>query len=320
MLSQKENYLRAVRGEAHEWVPYYRDACQVVLPDWYFAADPVTGRDIFGIEWVTNEFGRMPNHQKTAMTDISQWKDTVRLPDLDKMDWAAAASRDLSNLDPEKAKTALVQTDGVFLLLVDMMGWVDGLCTLSEEPEAVMEFNEAITDFFVRLAGYEIKYYKPDVMCIGDDLAAGNGPFISKETFREMYRPFYLRLINLIHGAGLPVEFHCCGRCDYLVEEFMDMGIDVLQLPRPTEELKALKKKYGSRLVINGGWNWQGPGGIPGATEAQVRRAARGVIDDFAIDGGYIFWDGDMVGKSEDMASKIAWVADEVRRYGRTVY
>jgi hypothetical protein len=36
--------------------------------------------------------------------------------------------------------------------------------------------------------------------------------------------------------------------------------------------LQQIQKKYGKRLVLNGGWGNTGPAGIPGANEAVVRQ------------------------------------------------
>jgi len=52
----------------------------------------------------------------------------------------------------------------------------------------------------------------------------------------------------------------------------------------------------------------------------EVRKSAHEVIDRFAKDGGYVFWDGDPVGSTEDMLKKFEWVTDEARKYGKEFY
>ncbi len=98
------------------------------------------------------------------------------------------------------------------------------------------------------------------------------------------------------------------------------MGYDICQLPVPNDDLRADKKRFGSRLVITGGWERHGDAGLPDASEECVRASVRRAIDDFGADGGLVFWDGGIIGESEDSKNKMRWLMDELHVYGRQVY
>ena len=43
-------------------------------------------------------------------------------------------------------------------------------------------------------------------------------------------------------------------------------------------------------------------------------------MDQVGLDGGLIFWDGGVVGSSEDAKNKLHWIEDELSIYGHQVY
>lgn len=319
-MTAKENYLIAAKGGKPERVPVFPVDCNVFMPDFWAERDPVTGVDFCNIKWKKNEAGEMPLPGWKAMNDIGEWREVVKFPDPAAMDWEGMAQRFEETKDPDKVTICMLNTNGIFLIPVNMMGWEDALCTIYEEPEELEAFIQAITDFLVEITGYLGKYFHPDIVFTGDDFAAASGPFVSKEVFREMYKPYLTRINQAIHDIGALAEFHCCGNCQYLIREFIDAGADICQLPEPNDQLLADKKAYGSRLVLTGGWDRHGPGCMPGAKEEVVRESVRTAVDTYGKDGALIFWDGGIVGNSEDSVNKMKWVMDEIMHYGAEVY
>jgi uroporphyrinogen-III decarboxylase len=320
-MTERENYLLAVHGKDHPWVPEMRAATEGFLPMWMMEVDPKTNRTFLGIEYTGNEMGRITSHARPMLTHISQWRDKVKFPDPSTYDWAGDAAKFAASADPGKAKLAMVGIDGIFLLLINLMGWVEGLCTIAEEPEIVGEFYDAASDFYVKCTELIIKHIKPDIIGIGDDVANEKGPFVSRKCFQTLFKPYYRKIIVVAENAGIPVDFHCCGRDEFLLDEFVDMGVKIVQIPRPYDDVKAWKKRVGRNAVLEGGWDWQSKGGLPNATEAEVRASARDVLDTFAKnDPAFIFWEGDAIGEGQDMKNKVIWARDEVSKYGKTIY
>lgn len=320
MLTNRENYLLAAHGEKPEWVPLYTeeaDCFQVPVIN----PDPDTMIDCFGIKWENDSSGMMPSTTELCMDDIRDWRTHVTFPDLSKLDWQKFADEyNATNKQTNNVRICRSNTQGPFLIPINMMGWVDGLCAFAEEPEASEEFISALTDYFVEIIKYYGKYMKPDIVFSGDDLAASTGPFISMDMWRTMFKPYFKKLADAIHEIGALAEFHCCGRNDYLAEEIIDAGYDIEQLPVPNDDLLAVKKKLGSKLVMTGGWDRQGDASMIGASEDCVRASARKAIDDYGSEGGLIFWDGGIIGQSDEAKQKMAWLHDEVRTYSRELY
>lgn len=319
-MTPRENYLIAAKGGKPEYVPVaMRDSDMFAMPFWK-QVDPETGRDFLNIKWVRNDAGMIPDCNVVAMDDVTRWRELVHFPDLSAMDWEDIAAKFEARRDPNKAKVAVLNTAGLFLIPIDMMGWVDGLCAIYEEPEELEAFISAICDFLVELAGYYKKYIKPDIIYTGDDLASRSGPFVSPEIWKKMYKPYFKRIVEACHDAGALCEFHNCGNCDWLIGEYIEIGVDICQLPEPNEQLLKDKERFGGRLVLTGGWDRHGPGSLPGADEETVRQSVRDAVDTYGKDGALIFWDGGIVGTSEDSMNKRRWVDDEIEIYGREVY
>ena len=320
MISKKENYLIAARGGKPDWVPSFPEDANVFMPP-VWDADPETGTDFCNVKWVENEFGKMPDPSWQAMEEISNWREVVKFPDLSTFDWKSlAAEFHGESYDPDKVDIAFANTAGIFLIPIDMVGWVEGLCAIHQEPEELEAFTSALTDFICELIDYLGKYIQPDIIFSGDDVAAAEGPLISPETWRDMYKPYFRKIANEIHKQGALSEFHCCGNNGYLIGEEIDCGYDICQLPVPNDALREDKKRFGSRLVITGGWDRHGDAGMPGASEECVRASVRQAIDDFGANGSLIFWDGGIIGNSEDSKNKMRWLKDELHAYGKQVY
>lgn len=66
-----------------------------------------------------------------------------------------------------------------------------------------------------------------------DDWATQRGMMISPEMWRALFKPGYLRQVQLAHELGLHVWYHCCGDFTPIVPDFHEIGIDVLNISQP---------------------------------------------------------------------------------------
>ena len=114
---------------------------------------------------------------------------------------------------------------------------------------------------------------------------------------------------------------HCCGHCESLIEDWRDIGVSIWEPAQVSNDLLAIKKKYGRELTLVGCWDSQGPVAWPEATEEEVKSAVRECIDTYAPDGGFVFW-ASAYGAEDDipMQNKIRWLEEEYNDYGRKYY
>ena len=114
---------------------------------------------------------------------------------------------------------------------------------------------------------------------------------------------------------------HNCGKCETILETLVDLGFSVWNPAQTCNDLKAIKAKFGNKLVIAGGWDGRGRLMEPDVTDEEIRQAVRNTIDMLAPGGGFV-WMGGFLGALGDPepVRKSAVVVDEATNYGRNFY
>ncbi len=331
MITEKENYLRILRGEKPEWVPRYRmgvdenNPCCTVSPGPLARRDLPNGNflDIWGVEFVGTESmggAALPVPGKFILEDVTKWRDVIKAPDLSGVDWEAQAAKDLAGIDRDKCAVKLNLGGGYFMNLMNMMGFMEGLMALYTEPEAVKELMQYLSDFYCGVEEQALKYYKPDIFGLGDDMATAQQPFISLDCYHEFFEPCHRRETEMARAAGCFVDFHCCGNCQMFIDDWIDMGVQAWNPAQVSNDLKAIQKKYPD-LTLIGCWDSQGPAGWLETGEEETKAFVRECIDTYAPSGKFIFW-GSIYGAPDNQAylNKARWLQEEYDRYGRTFY
>jgi hypothetical protein len=103
MLTEKENYLRLLRGGQPDWVPMYtfgvmpgstEAPCNVMVEPGILSEFRRNngGKDIWGVNFIpTRETGNalLPEPGHFILDDITKWRDVIKAPSLEGIDWEA---------------------------------------------------------------------------------------------------------------------------------------------------------------------------------------------------------------------------------------
>ena len=166
-----------------------------------------------------------------------------------------------------------------------LRGMENALMDFYDEPEYVHRLYEQLTDFYVRVierAKYEMH---ADGFFLTDDIGAQSGPLFSLSIFREFFKPCYARIAAKAHELGMHIWLHTCGNVTLFMEDFIEIGIDVLHpIQKYAMDAEKIAKKYGDRICILAGFDVQQV--IPHGTVEEVRAEARWLIDTFKRDDG----------------------------------
>jgi uroporphyrinogen-III decarboxylase len=130
------------------------------------------------------------------------------------------------------------------------------------------------------------------VFLTGTDFGTQRGLFISKGAYREMFKPYHVRINRFIHQRSTWQTFiHSCGAVYELLPEFIEAGFDILnpvQCSAVGMDAPTLKKEFGPHLTFwGGGVNTQQT--LPFGTPDEVYREARERIEIFGAGGGFVF-------------------------------
>jgi uroporphyrinogen decarboxylase len=130
-----------------------------------------------------------------------------------------------------------------------------------------------------------------DIIKIGDDLGTQDSLLMSPDMYREILKPIHADYMDFIkQRTKAKLFFHTDGDVMPLIEDFIDMGVDILN-PIQTSagkmaDLASLKKRFGKNIIFCGGIDTQRilPEGSPGEVREEVKR----VINLLGDEGGYM--------------------------------
>ncbi len=130
-----------------------------------------------------------------------------------------------------------------------------------------------------------------DIIKIGDDLGTQESLLMSPKMYRELLKPIHADYIQFIkERTSAKVFFHTDGDVFPLIDDFIEMGVDILN-PIQTSagkmaDLTTLKKQFGKNIIFCGGLDTHRV--LPSGTTAEVREEVKRVIQMLGGDGGYM--------------------------------
>lgn len=320
-MTERENFFAAYNHGRPEWTPNFFSAYQPMGSSLLNNQGVMGkgGRDMFGVNWlVTQDTGyqAIPDPHEHILEDIADWRDVVKFPDLDAMDWEGAAARDLAGINREEKVLAVFGMEGNFNRLQSLMGICEAMIAMVEDPEEVYAFFQAHTEFKMKTIEKYAKYYQPDIYVNGDDVCSSEGLFISRAMYEELIKPFEIMLVQKAVSEGMIVEHHVCGLAEGIVPDLIETGATIWQMAQSMNDVAGIQEKYGDQIMIHGGWDSFGPHNFAGCTEEQVRAEVRRCIDSYGNSGNYALFAvvmGDPA--DEDIQNRRAWVDDECHKY-----
>ena len=130
------------------------------------------------------------------------------------------------------------------------------------------------------------------VVMSGTDFGSQNGPFISPNAYRDLFKPLHKAMNDWVHAhTPWKIFYHSCGAVAPLLDDFVDMGLDILnpvQCSAAGMDAAVLKQKYGDKLVFwGGGVDTQKT--LPFGTAEEVRAEVRERVRVLGAGGGLVF-------------------------------
>ena len=258
-MTPKENFYAMINGGQPEYAPcFYLDfnVCRFITGN---ADQPWNGgTDPFGINWVRTPEGAIPKPGEFMFTEIADWEKYVKFPDIDTIGLDEAAALDRQSFKPEKP-IALFSVCGLFERMAAFMGFENTLLALAEDPEECKRLLDAITDYKIAVIEKGIELLNPDIVVFFDDIATARSLFMSPDCWRDIFKPYIKKIVDAVHAKGVAYAQHTCGKCEAVIDDYVEIGVQWWNSAQPMNDLIGIMEKYGSRLVVDGGWDSEGP-------------------------------------------------------------
>ena len=201
-----------------------------------------------------------------------------------------------------------------------MQGMDKFLLNMAMYPDFARALLRKITDLCKTLMGHFLNEAGDnlDIIKIGDDLGTQEKLMISPRMYRQILKPFHAEFIEFIKTrTKAKVFFHTDGDVFDLVEDFVEMGVDILN-PIQTSagkmaNLTELKERYGHDIIFCGAIDTQRV--LPYGTPQEVKQEVRRVISILGEGGGYMVASVHTI-MSEVPPENILAMVDAVEEFG----
>ena len=177
--------------------------------------------------------------------------------------------------------------------------------------DGVMAFNKKVALKAVQLGA--------DVIWLGDDVGIQHAMLISPECWRRYLKPRYAEIIRALKNANrdIYVAFHSDGYIEPIIDDFIEIGLDILNSLQPdSNDLGAIKRRYGRNLSFWGSVDVQHV--LPFGNPLEVVHEVRLRIEQLASHGGFIICSSNGIEPSPRVIDNMFtyyWALDKYGRY-----
>jgi uroporphyrinogen-III decarboxylase len=200
--------------------------------------------------------GAFPVHdaEHKVLKDIAQWEKVVKAPKLDypQSEWDKFKPQ-IAAVDRNEVFVTIFGAPGIFEQIHYLMGMDDSLIAFYEEPEAMKELINYITDWKLGYAKRLCDNLAPEVILQHDDWGSHKSSFISPDMFEEFFLEPYKKWYGYYKERGVQlIVHHNDAYSANLVPYMIEMKIDIWQGCVTTNNVADLIKKYGGKISFMG--------------------------------------------------------------------
>ncbi len=208
--------------------------------------------DVFGVRWryVPEAGGSIVEPGSPLLENVNQWREKIKIPDIDAWDWDAAAKT--HPIDPRYSCFFSFVNGFWFERLISFMDFMYAAMALidEEQTDAIKELFGTMTDLGCRLVDKICQTWPLlDLIEVHDDWGSQKAPFFSQEVAEELFVPFMKQLTDRIHYWGRYALLHSCGHNADRIQCYIDGGFD-MWAPQTMNDIEYLYDKYGDKIVL----------------------------------------------------------------------
>jgi len=158
-----------------------------------------------------------------------------------------------------------------------------------------------------------------DIIWWGDDVANERGPYINPDHYRKLIKPLYAYMIQEVKkiNKDVKIAYHCDGKIDWILDDFAELGIDILNPLQPdVNDVAEIKKKYGKQFTFWGNVDTRNI--MSNGSCSEVVEEVKNVIATLAPGGGLILASNHTIqasARAVDNTIAFYWACEKYRDY-----
>lgn len=174
-----------------------------------------------------------------------------------------------------------------FTVMTFLRGFGETLEDLYFDRENVEKLADAVFGFEEEIIK-QLKDYGFHGVAFFDDWGTQTNLIISPKLWREFFKPLYKKQFDLAHKYGLDVYFHCCGYIYELIPDFIEIGVDMLNLSQPNIfDLTRLRDDFRGKVCFVCPISYQTTS-LTGSKDEIYAEAERLIVNLSSSHGGFI--------------------------------
>ena len=173
-----------------------------------------------------------------------------------------------------------------------MRGFEDWYLDLAAQPSLSEALFDAVLEVKMDYARQilESAASEADIVMTADDMGTQKGLQFSPDTFRKYFKSRMARYIEQIRSfTDVPILLHTCGSVYELIDDFIDIGVDILnpvQTHAANMDPKLLKRRFGRRIAFWGAVDIQQV--LPFGSPAEVIEEVQQLFKILGEGGGWV--------------------------------
>jgi len=213
--------------------------------------------------------------------------------------WPEVEGQDFSALEkirgylPDGMKLLVRGPSGVLANTLYLVGY-DNLCYMTyDNPALVRAITDNIGARVIKYYREAVQYESAGIIMMNDDWGFRTQTLFPPAWMREYIFPWKRQIVEIAHGAGLPVTLHSCGFFDEIIDEIIEMGVDGKHSFEDTIiPVEDFYEKWTGKIAVLGGIDMDF---IMRSTEEEIVARSRAMLERSASRGGYAHGTGNSV-------------------------
>ncbi len=258
-MARHERVRRAIEFRGPDRVPvvfWNRDQTEGDLLLYHLALGAPGDGSVNAWDWSMNEWGyrlvktgdgtmghpREPVYLELPRAEeihVPAWREQERMS-------AVAAFRERCG---DRYRLASFDLSG-FTVYTFLRGFENAMQDFLLEPEKFAALMDRIVDFECGLMRMAAQHGFHGIH-FADDWGTQSGLMISPPLWRKLFKPRYARQFALARELGLHSWYHCCGGFLPIMEDFREIGVDVLNIAQPNvNDIAEVSRRLRGRLCF----------------------------------------------------------------------
>jgi uroporphyrinogen decarboxylase len=291
-ITPKENMLRVINHDNPEYIPYELESIRAFSHrDARFYGGngnpgAIAWTDAWGTDWKLGDVNAVESFHPVSfpLKDLGDLGG-FPFPNPSDPELFDDIQPRIMEMDRESELLELGNPGCMFTRAWLLRGMENFLSDMLLDPAGAEALLDAIYDYQDAIVTRQL-LYKPDMVYFGDDAGTTTALIMDPRLWRRMIKPRLAALMQKCRDAGAMVFMHCCGHIEDIVDDFVEMGVKIMNpVQASANDLKLIKDKTRGKIALMGGIDSdfimrRSPGEVAELTRNTMRLLGEG--------GGYI--------------------------------